>query len=309
MKHGLVFSWFLFCTIFYSTTTLAFPEIISWRNSPAVVFDNKTQAILVKKGLLKRPFAIVTASKDEFEFKVNHVDRIYIYEKTKAQVLDISREGSISDFYILDGKVRYSTEFRGAARPSTFDIALKTPFFDLKIANEADFFIELNMDRAWVEIKVVKGSLPLEFFAYEKKLTLKEGQSVKFQGVKADDKINIQYDYLLGGRKVPKGQLEEVKIFDSSAYLKAEAKLHEQENKKKKEAEFKRLEKIRKQKEYEDSFLCKKPFGHKDQCAWWLEDKKCYRKRCNAAGAWGDIIERPMNPKCKLQPVVAECDY
>lgn len=299
-----------FFVLLASAIGYGFPEIISWQNSPIVVFDNKTQAVLAKKGLLKRPFAIVTANRDELELSVNHVDRLSVYKKSKLQVVDFANEGEfVSDLYLLDGKIRYTSNFRGKDKMSSFDINIKSPFFDLKVSKPVDFFIELNMNEAWVELKVVKGSLPVEFFAYEKKVTLVEGQKVKFQGEKSADKTTIQYDFLLGGRKVPKGQLLDVVDFDSTAYLKADEQARKKELQRRKQLEAKRLEKIRKQKAYEDSFLCKKPFAHKDQCAWWLENKKCYRKRCNASGTWGDIIERPLNPKCKPEPVVSLCDY
>jgi hypothetical protein len=302
------FFWVISYLLFFASAAFAFPEVISWQNSPKVVFDNKSQAVLSKKGLLKRPFALVTGAHDELELGVNHFDRLYVYGNSKVQVLEFgSEEEFLSDFYFLDGKIRYTSEFRG--KQKNFDITIKTPFFDLKLTKPADFFIELNMDQAWVEVKVVKGSLPLEFFAYEKKVTLEEGQKVKFQGIKAADKISIQYDYLLGGRKVPKGQLSEVSPFDSEAYIKADTAAQQAEIKRKKDIEFKRLEKIRKQKAYEDSFLCKKPFANKDQCAWWVENKKCFRKRCNASGAWGDITERPLTASCKPEPIVGPCDY
>ncbi|MCC2677674.1 MAG: hypothetical protein K0R29_250 [Pseudobdellovibrio sp.] len=293
-----------------SVCSYGFPEIISWQNSPLVVFDNKAQAVLSKKGLLKRPFALVTASRDELQLSVNHFDRLTVYEKSKLQVLDFANDGEIiADLYLLNGKIRYTKNFRGKDKVSGFDITVKSAFFDLKVSKPVDFFIELNMNEAWVEIKVIKGSLPLEFFAYEKKVTLVEGQKARFQGERSADKTGIQYDFLLGGRKVPKGQLSEVSDFDTAAYLKADEAVRLKEIQRKKESEAKRLEKIRKQKEYEDSFLCKNPFAHKDQCAWYLEDKKCFRKRCNASGSWGDIIERPVTANCKPQPVVAPCDY
>lgn len=293
-----------------SLQTHGFPEIMSWQNSPVIVFDNKTQAVLAKKGLLKRPFALVTANRDELELNINHFDRLTIYEKSKIQVLDFSNEGEfVSEFYLLDGKIRYTSNFRGKEKPSPFDIVIKSPFFDLKLSKQVDFFIELNMNEAWVELKVIKGSLPVEFFAYEKKVTLLEGQKVRFKGVKGADKISIEYDFLLGGRKVPKGQLSDPSDFDSASYLKADEEARKLEAKRKKDIEFKKLEKIRKQKAYEDSFLCKKPFANKDQCAWYLENKKCFRKRCNVSGSWGDIIERPISQNCKPESVVAPCDY
>ncbi|MGZ3691742.1 MAG: hypothetical protein ACXVAX_09570 [Pseudobdellovibrio sp.] len=288
----------------------AFPEIKSWQNSPIIVFDNKKQAVLVKKGLLKRPFALVTANHDQLELGLNHFDTIFLYEKSKAQVLDFASEGElINEFYLLDGKLRYKVEFKGLDKERNSDLTLKTSFFDLKISKPVDFLIELDMAQARVDVKVIKGSLPLEFFAYEKKINLTEGQQVRFQGVLSDDKQSIKYDYLLDGKKVPKGTLGEVKTFDLSGFAKEEADAKAKETARKNKIEFARLEKIRKQKAYEDSFLCKKPFANKDQCAWWVENGKCYRKRCNVSGGWGDQIERPLSAKCKADFTVDACDY
>ncbi len=288
----------------------AFPEIKSWQNSPIIVFDNKKQAVLVKKGLLKRPFILVTTNHDNLEIGLNPFDTVYLYEKSKAQVLDFASEGElITDFYFLDGRMRFKAEFRGIDKTRNSDLVIKTSFFDLKISNPVDFVIDLDMAQARVDVKVIKGNLPLEFFAYEKKLNLAEGQQVRFQGIISDDKQSIKYDYLLDGKKVPKGALENVKDFDQSQFMKEEAEAKAREVKRKKQLEFGRLEKIRKQKEYENSFLCKKPFANKDQCAWWAEKGKCYRKRCNVSGGWGDQIERPMSAKCKADFAVEACDY
>ena len=86
-----------------------------------------------------------------------------------------------------------------------------------------------------------------------------------------------------------------------------EKKIEEEKRAIKKNAE----DKIKKRQAYEASFLCKKPFGQKDQCAWWITEQKCFRKRCNASGKWGDVTERPLNlePRCAQEFNVGACDY
>lgn len=287
----------------------AYPTIIDWQSNPVVAFENKRQASLEKNGLLKSPFAVVTDAHSEITLKLNGFDQILVYQNSKVQILEINNEGLyVPDFYLLDGRLRVTTLFRGVDS-SEQNMTLKTPFIDLKLTNEADFLIELNMKEAWIELKVLKGSLPLEFFAYEKKVTLTEGQSVRFQGEISDDKKGIKYDYLLNNRKAPRGVLQEVKTFDRVKTLQEDEKVRQAEIARKKEIEKKRLDLIRKKKAYEDSFLCKKPFGQKDQCAWWLEKGKCYRKRCNVSGQWGDVIERPVTPRCQPSFTVSICDY
>lgn len=295
--------------ILSSVVAYAYPQVTQVKNSPIVVYDNKKQALLKKDLLLKSPFAAVTAKGDQLEFKVNTFDKIILYENSKVQIVDFIDElGYVSDFFILDGQIRYTSTYRGVDSKEQ-PLHLRTPFFDLQIKVVADFIVKLNMKEPSVEIQMISGALPVEFFAYEKQLLLKSGESVKFVGVLDDDKAGIKYDYLLDNKKTPKGAVGEVQKFDISSFMEAEKKAQQSELNKKKAAKAKLAEKKRKQKEYEDSFLCKNPYGNKDQCMWWVEAGKCYRKRCNVSGQWGDLIERPMSPLCKSDFYVAECDF
>ncbi len=292
-----------------SLHAFSFPQLSSWKNAPIVVFNNKKQAVLTKDIWLKSPFAVVTANNDQLELKINTFDQIVVYPKAKVQILEFSDEtGFVSDFYILDGQIRFTSTYRSIDKHQAV-VTLKTPFFDLKTSGLYDFLLILDMKEPSVEVKVISGVLPLEFFAYEKSLNLKSGESVKFQGVLADDGTGIKYDYLLHNRKAPKGSLLATQKFDQSSFIKAEKKSELMESNRKKDLRKKAEAKKKKQKEYEDSFLCKKPFGNKDQCAWWLDSGKCYRKRCNVSGQWGEQIERPLTSVCTKDFSVADCDY
>lgn len=295
--------------ISFSRAVFAFPEILSWKNYPTVVFENKKNAVLQKNTFLKLPFAVVTSKNDQFEFKANSFDKILVYPDSKMQILEFANDGEfVPELYFVSGKIRFNSGFRSVNKADN-SMVLKTPFFDLKLESPADFLVELDMINATVEVKMIKGRVPLEFFSYEKKLVLEAGQSVKFQGELSSDKSGVAYDYLLNKRKVPKGKLLDVQSFDQSLFIQQENEANLKEVQAKKEAEKKAIEKKRRLKALEDSYLCKKPFAQKDQCAWHLENAKCYRMRCNVSGQWGDRIERPLGKNCKSAYFVSECDY
>jgi hypothetical protein len=306
VKNKLVFA----VLYLISLSAFSFPALKEWQNSPLFAYENKTQPVLKKDLLLKTAFALATANRDQAALVFNQHERVTVYEKSRLQVIDINSEtGSVSDLYFYSGKIRYQNNPKLALEDGV-SLTLKSPFFELKMpSEEVDFFIELDMKKPKVTLKVVKGYLAVEFFSYERKEKLLAGQQLTFIGELASDKQSIKYDYLLNNKKVPRGNMGQVKDFNHIQYLKAEERARLAEIKRKKDLEFKRLEKIRKQKEYEDSFLCKKPFGNKDQCAWKLENGKCFRQRCNVSGQWGDVTERPINSNCKPDFVVDVCDY
>lgn len=305
----------------FSVKTFSFPQIISWRNTPVVVYENKMPVVLKKDVLLKFPFTVITNKSDELEFKINISDQVIIYPKTKVQILEfLNDSGFVGELYISDGQIRYKyikssdlTDIAGIGEKVKKDLTLKTPFFDLNITDKVDFIIDLNMKEPSVEVKVISGVLPLEFFAYERTVKLLSGESVKFLGVLSEDGSGIKYDYLLKSRKVPKGAMGDIQKFDVDFITKAEKALMKAEEKKKQEMKLKAIA----HKKKEDSFLCKNPGGQKNQCAWWVEaelkDNKCYRKRCNLSGEWGDLTERPRGSelcqKSKNNFFVADCDY
>ena len=262
-----------------------------------------------KNTKLKLPFAVSTSKNDQFDFKINSFDRVTVYPDSKLQILELANDGEfVPDLYFLGGKIRFNSSFRSVNKNEN-SVVLKTPFFELKLSEPADFVVELDMQSPSVEVKMIKGALPLEFFAYETKLILQAGQSVKFQGELNAERSGINYDYLLNKRKVPKGALSAVQKFDQSLFLQQENEAYLNEIKAKKTAEKLRIDKIKKLQAIEDSYLCKKPFGQKNQCAWRIENSKCFRVRCNVNGLWGDRIERPIGKNCKTNFIVTECDY
>lgn len=288
----------------------AFVKVIDWVSSPTLVFENKNQVVLKKDLLIKSPFVVVTNKNDKLDLILNSFDKMSIYPETKIQVLEFSEDlAFVSDLYILDGTIRFKSEVRNAAVATTPVIRLRTPFFDITTNFLVDFIIHLNISEPSVEVQLISGAMTLNFFEYEKTVVLKSGEKVKFKGLLAPDGSGIQYDYLLNNRKAPKGALGEVQSFDTAVFKELEKNIEVQDKELRKQLKEKAEALKRKKLAYEKSFLCKKPYGRKDQCAWFIESNKCYRTRCNVSGKWSDKTERPLGPNCQKKFVVKSCDY
>jgi hypothetical protein len=287
----------------------AYPMIMDWHNAPMIVDENNKHAVLKRKQLLKFAFSIVTSRMDEIQLKINTKNELYMYQNSKIQINEIFEdEDQPLTIFGLEGSFRIQN-FPEDKNETQILNQVKTVFFDLPQPHQSDAVIQMNPKEPSVEIKMIKGSWDLSFYAYEKKITLKAGQQVKFKGVLEDNSDQIKYDFLLDGKKVPQGKLEEIKKFSVAAYKASEKATQAEIVKKDLQAKRKIQEVLIKKKQYEDSFLCKKPFAQINQCAWRLESEKCYRQRCNVSGKWGDKTERPVSEQCTKDFLIGKCDY
>lgn len=300
----------VFLSAFFLTAKVgAYPQIITWRNSPLIVFENNNNAVLKKSQEIKSPFFALTSRLDELSLNLNRGNEIEIFKNSKIQIYEVFEDVQQEHIlFLVDGSIRlknFKTDRQQEAKPNR----LRTPFFDLAQPTESDVIIQLNMKEPSVEVRVVKGSWKLEFYAYEKKVELKAGQQVKFKGVLSDEPDQIKYDFLMDEKKIPKGQLEEIRAFDISRFLE-EKKVNDADIIKKEQQEKKKIaDALKVKKKQEASFLCKNPFGNRNQCAWKQESGKCFRQRCNASGKWGDKTERPITASCSADFLVGSCDY
>jgi hypothetical protein len=297
---------FLFVN-FLTFQAFAYPVIVEWKNNPMIVFENKKKSVLTRNEALRSPFFVTTEKTDEIKIRFGDNDFIKVLANAKIQIPEVfESEIKPYDVILLEGLIRLTND-----RASHHSVRqnIKSAFFDLKQPAESDILIFVDMAKPAVEIKIIKGAWDLEFFSYEKKLTLKAGQQIRFEGVLNDEKSSLKYDFLLDGRKVPKGKLLDVKKFDITGYLNQEKFLIKEAARLKKLEQKKIEEARRKKKEWEDSFLCKNPFAQVNQCAWKNEGDTCIRQRCNVSGQWGDRTERPESDKCTDQFLIGKCDY
>ena len=289
--------------------TELFPEIISWKKNTVIEFDNKMVAKLQKNLKLKNGFTVVTKLDDELILKFSGGEEVTVLPKSKVQVPQVSPDtGDVSEFLILEGSIRYKAP---AIIEERSKLRLKSVFFDLKIPPSMDLIVALNLSLPRVKIQVIQGEMKAEFLDFEKKQILKSGDQIAFDGDK--DGESIKYDYLLDGRKSPHGILGAVEKFDYNVFVEIEKdKAASEKIQLQKKLQAEALKK-KKQKDYENSFVCRRPFGHNQQCYWIKKDDKCYRYRCNVSGQWGDETERPLNQlsadRCQAAAQVGACDF
>ena len=262
---------------FFSLSVLGlpttFPEILEWKKSPIIELENQKVAVLKKNGQLKNAFVVVTANEDEVILKFSGGEVVTIMPRSKVQVPQVSPEsGDVGELFIHDGTIRYKAGLESSK------LRVKSAFFDLKIPAGVDLFLAVIKKQPSTKLQVISGEMTAQFLDFEKTQKLKAGDGVLFVG--EFDGENIKYDFLLNSRKAPHGVLGPLEKFDFESFTRAE-KIKHDEVKKKLEAK-KKAELIRqkKQKAYEDSFLCREPFGQRDQCYWQIEKEQCFRFRC-----------------------------
>lgn len=288
----------------------AYPRIANWRNEPLLIFEGDKHAVLKKDQDLKSPFFALTSRLDEVTLALNTGSSVELAKNTKLQVFEVFEDPQQEHIlFLFDGTIRLKNEKSAQAKKEIKPNRIRTPFFDLDQPLNADVIIYQNMKEPSVEIRMVRGEWNLEFFSYERKVHLKAGQQIKFTGQLADEPDQIKYDFLLQDKKIPKGQLGEIQKFDLARFM-AEKKVADADLIKKEKLEKKKnQDAINRKKKHEASFLCKNPFGNLNQCSWKIENEKCYRLRCNAAGLWGDKTERPVTQACTKDFLVGSCDY
>lgn len=299
----------VFVILFSSLVALAaannaphFPQIETWKNLPKIEFEENKSGVLKKDQALKNAFLISTGAADQIQIRFAGGEVITILPNTKIDVPQVSPDtGEASELSITEGKIRIQS---GAS--SNSKLRIKSLFFNLKIPAATDLFLTVDLTTAWAKIDIIQGEMMAAFLDFEKTQVLKMGESVTFKGEREGS--SIKYDYLLNSRKAPHGSLQPVQPFDTAEFVlqeKANEKAAKEALQKRKAAEAVGL---RKKQAFENSFLCHKPYGQRDQCYWKKKNQECYRYRCNVSGQWGDETERPLSPHCDSE-IAAPCDY
>ena len=319
MKHNfsLVLPILLFAEL-ASSQSVTFPEVHSWKKNPHIKFENKATAILKKNGQLKNSFEVITGLEDELTLIISTGELITVLKNTKVTVPQISPDtGEISEIILQEGQVRYVSPegLSDKNNEKTKKTRFKSDFFDLTMPPGVDVLVTFNRSLPTslptVKFQVIKGEMTAEFLDFEKKQILQAGEEVVFTGI--IEKNEIKYDYLLDGRKSPHGVLSNVKKFDLAEYEQEKKRLEELEKNAAKKKQHEQNLKKKKKQAFENSFLCHKPYGHRDNCYWKKVESKCFRFRCNVNGKWGDSTERPVDEKCQDKPAallfVQKCDY
>lgn len=166
-----------------------------------------------------------------------------------------------------------------------------------------DYSFVMDRDSGKASLVVIQGQLSFSPLNSDEVVQVQSGQKATFIGEKENQEF--QYDLLLKGKKVPKGQLlpvekltaEEIKSFSRAARKKRElAKKILTEKKEALEESFKQDQ------------ICHAPRGKLNQCVWRQEGNQCIRRRCTADGLWKDPQEVGRS-QCQNRVKAQLCDY
>ncbi len=303
----------------HSLAALKYPSIQEVRGQAWISGkDNKKQTLTSKSSMIER--ALIETS-DSGIVKVNlDAHRSFtILGGSEVLLPTISWEGGEAPVIILSsGSLRWQQ--LSNERPA-YNVALRSDLYEF-LAPKGDFVFTMNPEKAFAGVKVLKGYIEFSALNGEEVAPVKEGQEVGFQGILEGK--DIAYDVLLKGKKIPRGHLTPVTAIDKKELLAFSSVTQKNQRA---AAARKAQEKRAHEKTLKSGAICSAPSAKFNQCVWVClnnpkKEKKdclvaqegvsCVRRRCNANGQWAEesaVDAQKSSISCKVQPVVAPCDY
>lgn len=298
---------------FSKVVTAEVPVVKGFVGRPLIqLVDGQVKVEPVNGKLIEQSFTVKTSTNEQIKIELGKDFYLIVFPESSLKV-----EG----FYVTkkDYKIRAvnfdSGRFylkNGSNLADDLTVIYQSDFFIWKNTeknNQREFFIELNPAIAQVRFCAGMQGISASLFDHETVKNLKHQEGASFQGVLKGGEL--QFDQLLEGRKVPKGEWKDKFTCDFKQILKEMNDLEASEiaKSKRNEQQKKALDKKRKA-DYEKS-LCHEPNGQFNECLWKWEDKQCIRYRCDGQGQWKDRHQLPKNRsyQCETKPRVTKCDY
>lgn len=300
--------------LFFSLNLLAdIPVLKTFVGQPLIhLTDGNVKVELVKGKKIEQSFTVKTASNEQIKVSLGKDFDLIIFPESHAKI-----EG----YYITkqDYKVR-SVTFEngrfyiknGSNLMEDLNVIYQSDFFTWKNNeknNQREFFVETNPALGQVRFCAGENGISVALFDHETVKILKHQQGAMFQGVLKDGEL--QFDQLLEGRKIPKGEWKENFTCDFEQILKEMNELEAKEQAKIQKVIQQKKVVLKKKKVEYDKSLCHNPNGQFNECLWKREDKACVRYRCDGQGHWRDRQQLPKSHsyQCETKPKVKPCDY
>lgn len=287
-------------------------EVVS---GPEVVVGENQKIRLTQSTILKDEARFKTLANQFIKVQLGSSYELSILDQTDVFVDLKSIEGHPNSYIIQlnQGQIYLKKIANLQKQPAVVqkkELNLKSVFFDWKISSEVnlDLMIDLKTQDPLVRFCQREGEFEVSLFDHEKKINLKTLEGIEFQGV--NESSQVAFDILLNGRKITKGQWQQIQkcSFDDIQQKETDfVKLEQLE----KEIHQKKALKMKQDKQKADSkFLCHSPYGQLNECAWVLKAGRCQKTRCNAEGKWtgSEMISIAEAPECKAKPFVSKCD-
>ncbi len=282
---------------------LTFPYVVSFKGDVRYSDKDETmRAVKVKTSFIDTA-VIETGDQSELEISIDSTRRLFLGPQTKLNISSISRENQeVSDLVLVRGFLRWKATEDGAKE---YSIKLHSDLFSIVLPHGHMTF-ELFHERARLEVKLFNGELRFAQLNGEFPVDLVGGDGVNFTGRISEGEI--EYDFLLQNRKIPKGKLsakyrlseKDMNLYSDDAIKKREMDLKNQQELKRR-AMLKKLEKN----------ICQNPGAEANECRWQLEKGQCVRYRCDIQGKWSDrvVLGVKESAQCKKQVVIQKCNY
>lgn len=307
----------------FATAVLAappkYPVITAWQGTVWLTGKEGQRQPVSGKTVLREKALLQTSPSGFVKIQLDGVRTVSLLASTEVSFPAISWEGGEAPVLILKSGDIYWEQALG--KSGAYKTALRSDLFEF-LAPPGSYILSMDPGKAFASVKMLEGSMVFAALNAEDSVTVKAGQQVGFQGVIEEGEIS--YDILLKGKKIPKGALTAMTAVDPSILNKRA------ENEKKHLAEVAAEEKRHRaatERLKKEGFICAKPPGKFNQCAWVCtgnpkSEKKrclasekgvsCVRQRCNANGQWADptaLDAEKGSILCSANPVVAACDY
>lgn len=272
--------------------------------------ENQEPIKLSKKTTLNESVKIVTGVDELIELQVREKFKFIVFPQSEVLIEGFqdenTKEFEVKTIEMLSGRF-YVQNF--SIKPITFEsVFFKWEHSDLQKYEE--FFVDLDKVQALLKICAGETGLKVNLFDLEETKSLTREKGAQYQGVV--EKNEVAFDYLLKGRKIPKGQWKEDFTCDFKNILSQVNDIQKnRETKNKSVLQNKKNLELKKQKEYSLS-LCHEPNGQFNDCYWRAEYNKCYRYRCNAEGKWTDqflVSPKDVKTYCSNKVIVKKCNY
>jgi len=298
----------------------AYPRVCGVKGKTEYIDTNGKTRPLVNHQIFYEKAAFTTGPKSQLCVELSKTDRLVLVENSQASLPVIGFDnGKVEEIVLTKGRLRL-LNVDDVARMLTSDLLHES-------LGKGDVVLSYNHGQALSEITVIDGKFHFRGLENEDAVDLEAGESAAFQGeIQGGD---LQFDILLKGKRVARGQLSAKKKLTSAdlADLEKEfAVIHTKSVAAEKPVAPVVAGKPKKaplHKTNPDS-ICSQPEGLFNQCTFVCEhnppkaktcllDKPkviCVRYRCNANGYWEERFEYSKEKSvCGAKPRVADCDY
>lgn len=289
-------------------TKVEFPRLCGVAGGPAIVQNGTALKGKLASQRLQEKLLITTDETSRVCLEVDAGLKMSVFSKSSVFIPVIDREtGQVEEIELLRGKVLFE-------KNATSQNVRMTSALYREDLPTGKFVLEFDPEAANIRASVIEGELPFRGLETEVTSRLTGGETQAFLGEQQEGKI--QYDTLLQGRQVARGQLgAKTKLAESD--LKRLLSFFEIKTKKPVDSGLKL-------KPSKMGSLCKMPNATFNECLYRCQGNprgektcdlsnpkvSCVRLRCLANGEWGDPFEFPKSKApCEPQDLVKSCDY